>query len=109
MKDSARFYHANRDLLFDGEMRAPGTLECATARVAFLRRSSYTKPQDVKEAVQTALPTVFHSVWRSKGGRTAAVLVNWSRAEQPYSLASPDVSSAGVVPARSWIVVPARQ
>ena len=49
---------------FDGEMRAPGRLECPTQRVVFLRRSSYTKPQDVKEAVQEALPTVFHSVWR---------------------------------------------
>ena len=109
MKDTARFYHANRDLLFDGEMRAPGSLECATARVTFLRRSSYTKPQDVKESVQTALPTVFHSVWRSKGGRTAAVLVNWSRSEQKYVLESPDVAASGVIPARGWIVVSARQ
>jgi hypothetical protein len=109
MKDTARFYFDNRDLLFDGEMRAPGTLTCPTQRVVFLRRSSYTKPQDVKETVQNALPTVFHSVWRAKGGRTAAVLVNWSRAEQTFALETPDVSARGTIPPRSWkLVVPSR-
>jgi hypothetical protein len=108
MKDTARFYHDNSDLLFDGEMRAPGRLECPTQRVVFLRRSSYTKPDQVKEAVQDALPTVFHSVWRSKGGRMAAVLVNWSRKEQTYNLDSPDVKSSGTIPARSWLLVKPR-
>jgi len=105
MKDTARFYFDNRDLLFDGEMRAPGKLTCATTRVAFLRRSSYTKPQDVKETERNDLPTVFHSVWRSKGGRTAAVLVNWSRDEQPFTLATPDITASGMIPARSWKLI----
>lgn len=105
IKDTARFYDGNRDLLFDGEMRSPGVLECATERVAFLRRSSYTKPEEMKEVVQPALPTVFHSVWRSKEGRKAAVLVNWSRRDREYRLAAPDVASAGVIPARSWLAV----
>ena len=109
MKDTARFYHANRDLLFDGEMRAPGRLECPTLRVAFLKRGSYTRPEQVKEVVQPALPAVFHSVWRSKGGRTAAVLVNWSRERQPYALESPDVVDSGVLPPRSWKVVEKRK
>ncbi len=105
MKDTARFYHANSDLLFDGEMRAPGRLRCGAERVAFLQRGSYTKPDGVKEVVQNSLPAVFHSVWRSKKGRTAAVLVNWSRKEQAYSLETPDVKSMGTIPARSWIAV----
>ena len=105
MKDTARFYHANSDLLFDGEMCAPGRLKCGVERVAFLQRGSYTKPENVKEAVQKALPAVFHSVWRSKKGRTAAVLVNWSRKEQSYTLDTPDVKSSGVIPARSWLLV----
>ena len=54
-----------------------------------------------KEVVQDALPAVFHSVWRSKKGRTAGVLVNWSRKEQAYSLEAPDVASRGTIPARS--------
>ena len=86
-------------------MRAPGKLTCATTRVVFLRRSSYTKPQDVKEAVQDALPTVFHSVWRAKGGHTAAVLVNWSRAEQTFALETPDITASGMIPARSWKLI----
>lgn len=109
LKDTARFYHANRDLLFDGEMRAPGVLTCATARVKFLRRSCYTKPEDVKEAVQPALPTVFHSVWRAKDGRTAAVLCNWSRTEQRYDLKTPDLVASGILPARSWRAIDTRQ
>lgn len=109
MKDTARFYHANSDLLFDGEMLAPGRLKCGAERVAFLQRGSYTKPDGVKEVVQDALPAVFHSVWRSKKGRTAAVLVNWSRKEQAYSLEAPDVASSGTIPARSWIAVESGQ
>ena len=105
MKDTARFYHANADLLFDGEMLAPGRLECPTARVAFLRRTSYTKPEQVGELVRNALPTVFHSVWRSRAGRSAAVLVNWSREDRKYVLSTPDVVSEGVIPARSWKLV----
>ena len=105
MKDTARFYYDNRDLLFDGEMRPPGTLDCARARVAFLCRSSYTKPEEVKEVVQPALPTVFHSIWQSKGGRTAAVLVNWSRTEQSYALTAPDITASGVIPPRSWLAI----
>ncbi len=109
MKDTALFYDANSDLLFDGEMRAPGRLKCGAERVAFLQRGSYTKPDGVKEVVQDALPVVFHSVWRSKKGRTAAVLVNWSRKEQAYSLEAPDVASRGTIPARSWIAVESGQ
>ena len=55
--------------------------------------------------VQPALPTVFHSIWQSKGGRTAAVLVNWSRKEQRYALTAPDVTADGVIPPRSWLAV----
>ncbi|MBP5321277.1 MAG: hypothetical protein J6334_09820 [Kiritimatiellae bacterium] len=103
MKETARFYHANRDLLFDGEMRAPGQLSCATRRVPFLARGSYTRPAQVREVVQTALPTLFHTVWRAKDGRTAAVVVNWSREDQPFTLTAPDIAATGTVPARSWI------
>ena len=102
IKDTARFYFDNRDFLFDGEMCAPGEMTCATREVSFLRRSCYTKPADVAVAVEPALPTVFHSVWRTKDGRVAAVLVNWSREEQPYRLVTPEVSAAGVLPPRSW-------
>lgn len=101
---TARFYHANRDLLFDGEMLSPGRLACARQEVEFLQRGIYTKKGEYGVG-RHELPTVFHSVWRAPSGRVAAVLVNWSRAPQHYKLQSEDVSSEGEIPARTWRVV----
>ena len=107
MIDTARFYMANRDFLYDGEMLSPGTLECATRRVEFLQRGIYSMSGSFSKAVQEALPAVFHNVWRDRGGRVAAILVNWSRTPQPYSLKTPDISASGTVPARSWLRIDA--
>jgi hypothetical protein len=82
MKDATRFYHDNKDFLFDGEMLAPAKLTCATKRVEFLQTSSYTRPHESRTCVQPALPTVFHSEWRAKDGRRAAILANWTREDQ---------------------------
>ena len=103
--ETAKFYHANRDLLYDGEMLAPGTLECPVKTVTFGGRGSYTKDGVYPEHVQPGLPTVFRSVWRAPSGRTAAVLVNWTCEPAHYSLKTPDVASEGELPARSWKVV----
>ncbi|MBR4652524.1 MAG: polysaccharide deacetylase family protein [Kiritimatiellae bacterium] len=100
--DTARFYHANREFLFDGEMAAPGRMKCATQAVDFFRRGCYTKEKDFKTCRQPALPTVFHTVWRSPAGRVAAVLVNWTRHPQKYSLSAPDISGNGEIPPLSW-------
>ena len=102
VKDTARFYIENRDLLFDGEMLDPGMLKCDCRRVEFLRRSSYTKPENVKSAVEPALPTIFASAWRSKAGKRAAVLVNWSRDEQPYEYRYGTRTFRGRLAPRSW-------
>ena len=106
--ESVRFYYANRDLLFDGEMMSPGTLECATAEVPFLQRGVYTADGVYKTAVQKALPTVFRSVWRAPDGKVAAVLVNWSGREQKYRLSTCDMGERiGVIPPRSWVRISA--
>ena len=105
MKDSAKFYFDNRDFLFDGELLRPARLKCGTKRVEFLSASCYTRVKDSRTYVQEALPCVFHSEWRAKDGRRAAVLVNWTREEQGYEISSPDVSAAGVLPPRSWKLV----
>ncbi len=105
VKDTARFYYDHRDFLFDGEMCAPGRMVCATQPVVFLRRSCYTKPRDVSTVEEPALPTMFHSVWRTKDGRLAAIIVNWSRKAQPYRLVTPDLSASGILPPRSWKLV----
>ena len=105
MKDSAKFYHDHKDLLFDGEMLKPTKLTCATKRTEFLTTSSYKRPHESGVAVQKALPSVFHSEWRAKDGRKAAVLVNWTLAEQKYSLEFEGAKYEGTLPARAWRVV----
>ena len=102
MKDTVRFYHGNRDFLFDGEMLKPARLECAAKRVEFLQTSSYKRPHRSKSCTQQSLPAVFHSEWRAPDGREAAVLVNWTREPQRYSLDFGTVRKAGAIPPLSW-------
>ena len=103
--DTAKFYHANLDFLYDGTMCAPGTLTCARQPVELFIRGIYTKPEKAHVVRHPAHPTVLHSVWRAKDGRVAAVLCNWTRTDQVYDLATPDIAAAGILPARSWRIV----
>lgn len=101
--DTVRFYVANRDLLYDGDLRDPGTLTCATKTVRFLIRGCYAKNGVYRELTQPALPTVIHAVWRAPSGETAAVLVNWTKAPQRYRLTTPDLGTVeGELAPRSW-------
>lgn len=103
--ETAKFYHANRDYLLDGEMCHPGTLACATRKVDFLCRGVYAADGEYRTLMQPALPTVFHSVWREPLGRVAAVLVNWTREPQAYDLKTPDITVRGELPPRTWRLV----
>ena len=105
VKDTAAFYHANRDFLFDGEMCEPGRVKCSTKPVDFFVRGCYTKEEKLRSVRQPAVPTVLHSVWKAPDGRKAAVLVNWTREPQSYSLSTPDVSVSGTLPPLAWAVV----
>ena len=105
MLDTARFHHANLDLLFDGEMLSPGRLACARKKVEFINRGVYSKKGEYAVATHV-LPTVFPSVWRSPSGRVAATLCNWTNDPQSYSLATPDGAARGLLPPRSWTAVP---
>ena len=102
MKDSARFYLDNRDYLFDGELLKPAALTCAEKRVEFLSASCYKRVKDSTTYVQEALPCVFHSEWRAKDGRKAAILVNWTKDEQPYVLECECFKSSGSLAPLSW-------
>ena len=84
---------------------APGRLVCARQPVELFCRGIYTKPKNVRVVRHPAHPAILHSVWRAKDGRVAAVLCNWTRKEQAYDLAAPDIAAAGVLPARSWRIV----
>ena len=102
--ETVKFYAANRDWLYDGEMLDPGALTCPTAEVKFLNYATYSFKGGEKTVVQPALPTVFHGVWRAPDGRVAAMLVNWSRERRAYRLATPDMGvREGVIPPRSWL------
>ena len=102
MIDTARFHHANRDLLFDGEMCDPGTMDCASRKVDFLIRGVYATEGSYRVATQPTLPAVLHSVWRAPDGRIAAVLVNWTSEQQAWKLQTPDIVGKGTLPPRTW-------
>lgn len=105
MVDTAKFYHANRDFLYDGEMLSPGTMECERRNVKFTRRMIYTKDGEYRE-VSRELPAVFHSCWKSPDGTSAAILVNWTREPQHIKLTTPDFGTIDlVIPARGWKLV----
>jgi len=102
MIDTAKFYHANRDWLYDGEMLAPGVLECANREVKFMRRSIYTKDGEYRESTHS-IPMVMHSCWKDAKGKKAAFLVNWSREKARYRLITPDFGILeGELAPRSW-------
>ena len=101
MLEAARFYAANREFLFDGELRSPGRLTCAAKKVDFMRRGIYHPAGKYETVTQPALPVVFHNVWRAPDGRTVAILVNWSDTDQAFQLQTPDGRAEGVIPARS--------
>ena len=102
MLDGARFYRENRKWLFDGELLDPGRLTCAAKEVKFQRRGIYNAAGKYETATQPALPTIFHNVWKAPDGTVAAVLVNWSREAQAYSLDCGAGTLRGVLPARAW-------
>ena len=108
MVDTARFYHAHRDWLFDGEMLDPGVMDCARAEVKFLNRGTYTKKGEYSVSTHE-LPTVFHSVWRSRKGEVGAVVVNWSGEIRKYRLVASDITGEGALPPRSWRFVRAAE
>ena len=105
MVETARFYWANRDFLFDGEMLDPGTLTGAACPVDFLIRGTYAREGEYKVTHRETLGSILHSVWRAPSGRTAAILFNWTRQEQSFDLKTPDVKAAGRLPPRSWKIV----
>ena len=105
MIDTARFYHANRDFLFDGEMLSPGVLACAVGKSDFLIRSTYAREGEYRVCTRTNLEKVLHGVWRAPDGRVAAVLYNWTREPQKFSLKTPDLKASGEIAPRSWKLV----
>ena len=97
MLDTARFYHANRAFLFDGQMLSPSGFTCPSEPVDFLIRSIFTKEHECKPR-HAEQPAVLHSCWQAPDGQKALILVNWTRRAQPWSYNG----QTGVLPARSY-------
>lgn len=95
--ETARFYHANIEFLFDGQMLSPAGFTCATAPVDYLIRSIFTKEHECKPR-HAEMPAVLHSAWQTPDGRKALILVNWTRSEQSWTFN--DLS--GKLPSRSY-------
>ena len=83
-------------------MLKPAKLKCAGKRVEFLATSSYKRPHESRVYVQKALPCVFHSEWRTKHGRRASVLVNWTQEAQKYELDFEGVKKKGTLAPLTW-------
>ena len=79
--DTARFYHANRDLLFRGTMLSPAGFECGKKTVGFLVRTIYTK---TREETSRELPAILHSCWRAPSGECALILANYTGEAQAW-------------------------
>ena len=79
--DTARFYHANRELLFCGTMLSPAGFECAEKTVGFLVRTIYTK---TRQETARKLPVILHSLWQAPSGKCALVLANYTGTEQRW-------------------------
>jgi N-acetylmuramic acid 6-phosphate etherase len=97
MIETVRFYYANREFLFDGQMLSPSGFTCQTAPVDFLIRSIFTKEHECKPR-HAEQPAVLHSCWQAPGGKKALILVNWTRAEQPWTFNG----VSGTLPAHAY-------
>ena len=96
--DTARFHHANCELLYSAEMAPPGTLECAAVDVDFMARGIFTKKEDLRFIRRRGLPAILHSVWYAPTGGRALILANYTPERQCYKFE--DVS--GEMPPRSY-------
>ncbi|MFA5864780.1 MAG: DUF6259 domain-containing protein [Phycisphaerae bacterium] len=74
---TARFYHENRDCLLYGTLLDPGELEVKQVEVNFLVRMIFTA-EGKESTSKRVMPSVLHSVWRTRDGREAIILANYS-------------------------------
>ena len=82
--DTARFYHAQRAFLFDGQMLSPDGFTCDSRSVSFMARMIFTKEAQCR-IVTKEQPAVLHSCWQAPDGRKALILANYGSDEQPWT------------------------
>lgn len=82
--DTARFYYAHRDFLFDGQMLSPDGFTCDDRSVSFMARMIFTKEAACR-IITKEQPAVLHSCWEAPDGRKALILANYGGDEQAWS------------------------
>jgi len=102
MVATARWRHQNAAFLADALLADPGVMASGVKTARFCGRGTYNPEGKYYTNVREGIPAVMHSVWRGKDGTVRAMLVNWTRESQRYSLSTPDVSAAGTLPPRTW-------
>lgn len=84
---TAKFYYANRDLLFDGKLLHPGVMECGKTRVEFIVRYIFTEEGNYK-VVYRDVPNVLHGVWQNQSGESALIVLNFTDKPQKFHFES---------------------
>ena len=84
---TAKFYYANRDLLFDGKLLHPGVMECGKTRVEFIVRYIFTEEGTYK-VVYRDVPNVLHGVWQNQSGESALIVLNFTDKPQKFHFES---------------------
>lgn len=98
---TARFYHAHRDFLFDGDMLADGILKTEEVEVEFLQRFIFTE-EGKQEVLKKKLPSILHSLWNAPDGRIGLVLVNWSGKKRSFDFENPFIKISGKIASHAW-------
>jgi len=101
---TARFYHAHRNFLFDGDMLAEGVLKTREIEVEFLQRFIFTE-EGKQKVVKKKLPSILHSLWRGRDASIGLVLVNCSRETQQFDFESPFIKISGEIGSHSWMLI----
>ncbi len=101
---TARFYHANREFLFDGDMLSPGTMKVKEIDVELLARMIFTA-EGCQKVFRRRLPALLHSLWKAPDGRIGLVVANYSGERQNFIFESEHLKASGEVPSHSWLLV----
>jgi hypothetical protein len=96
--DTAKFYHANREYLFDGTMLSPDGFKCDEREVEFMVRTIFTKKENSR-IIKKAVPAVLHSCWQAPSGEKVLFAVNYTGAKQRWEY----LGKSGVLMPQSWL------
>ena len=99
--DTAKFYYANREILYSAEMLSPGILECDRIPVDFIVRGIFTHKEHLRSIHKEGLPAVCHSVWRNPKGGRVLILANYTPERRTWRFEE----SSGVLEPRSYLRV----